>query len=232
MALIQFVLLLLATSVCFSAPWGPLQLIKRKSKIKRSSPSRPARSCLMTCLEGESSQICFDDGIHDPRPGPVLPEYVCKLTGCLTSSAPCPTKGTTFPFQCMKESRYQWKQADDNDITSVCNVPVRRMEFCLFSPTSGSASVFSHGQNVTFEVQRKNSPGFKSKTCVCYDGQWIARNAVYGTKAVKKRRILCDVTNRSKKLRYLRVTNVMEPEFSKRGVFLKRFSERSSLFRQ
>ena len=226
MALLELVVLLLATSVCLSASVGQLEIHQRNIKIKRLSSRRSAKKCLMTCLEGKPQQICFDEGIHDARPAPVLPDYVCKSIGCLTKIEPCPTKATTFPFECMMESRYPWKQADDDDIMSVCNVRVRRMESCLFSSQRGGSSAFSHGQEVTFEVQRRHPPVLKSKICVCYNGEWIARNAVYGTKAVNKSRILCDVTNRSKKLRYLRVKNIMEPEFSKTGVFLKKILEK------
>ena len=104
MALLELVVLLLATSVCLSASVGPLEIHQRNIKIKRLSSRPSAKKCLMTCLEGKPQQICFDEGIHDARPAPVLPDYVCKSIGCLTKIEPCRTKATTFPFECMMES--------------------------------------------------------------------------------------------------------------------------------
>ena len=197
---------------------------KLVNNTNRSRTSPSFRNCLMTCLAGKISQICFDEDIQLARPAPVLPGYVCKAAGFLRSTEPCPTKVTTFPFRCMLERRPVVRRSDVEDVTSVCNVPVQRMQSCLFNTTLGISNDFNHGQEVRFETRRRNPTALGSKTCVCYDGQWIARKAVYRLKPVKKSRIICDVHS-SKPLEYLRVKKVKDPDFPENGNFLERLSE-------
>ena len=110
-------MLLLFISVCLSAPVENDKLIV-KGRPKRStvSPS-DCRKCMMICLEGEPSQICFDESIDDARPGPVLPDNVCTAAGCLKLAEPCPTNVTTF--RCMIERRPVLEQSDVDGITTM-----------------------------------------------------------------------------------------------------------------
>ena len=218
MALLEAVVLSLFISVCLSAP---VENDNLNGKTKRSTTSSSIRrKCMMTCLEGETSQICFDESIEDPRPGPVLPDYVCNATGCLKSAEPCPTNVTTFPFRCMTKMHRVLEQSDVEGITTMCNVRVKEMEPCSFSPASGSSNNFRHGQEVRFVTRRRKSTALKSKKCMCYDGKWIWRKAVYGRNSVMESRIFCDVHG-SKHLEYLRVTTIKKPQFPDTGVFLK-----------
>ena len=228
MAVLDVIFLLLFSPACLSVLVNNLDVQPEASRRLPTSPT--VQNCLTTCLEGELSQICFDESIQDARPSPIVPDHVCKVTDCLVSNITCSTNETTLPLQCMVSRRAIIKQVnvDEEESTSVCNVPVHPMESCLFSPTSGSASVFSHGDEVTFDVQRKSFSKLKLKTCVCYNGRWISRNAVYSATSMKKSRILCKVHG-SKNLQYLRATKVMEPAFKKNGVFAKLISEHSPM---
>ena len=217
MAIHKVFLLLLFSSACLSAP-------VKKHDAQLEASSRSIQKCLTTCLKGEPRQICFDEGIHDARPAPIVPEHVCKVTDCVVSNITCPSNKTTLPFQCLMTTRAILKQVNANERESVCNVPIRRMEFCLFSPAPGRVSDFSHGQEVTFDVRRRGSSKLKSKTCLCYNGRWISRNAIYSGTSVKKTRIFCHVNN-SRNPKYLRTKNVMEPAFPKNGVIAKLLSE-------
>ena len=222
-ASLEVVVFSLCISVCLSSP---VENDKLKGKTKRSTASSSSRrKCMMTCLEGEPSQICFDESVHDARPGPVLPDHVCNAIGCLKSAEPCPT----FPFRCMIEKHAVLEQSDVEGITAMCNVPVKEMEPCSFSPPSGSSNDFRHGQEVRFVTRPRKSTALKSKTCICYDGKWIWRKAVYGTKSVNENDIFCDVGS-SKNLEYLRVKKVKKPRFSKNSVFLRKFFETFDAF--
>ena len=212
---------LMMSSLCFSAPMRSSE--GNTTRTKRTVFSQSVQKCLTTCLEGEQRQICFDESIHDARPAPVLPDYICKSTRCLPSIETCPSNVTTFPFQCML-TRGSLRKSDTNNVSSICNVPVQNMAACAFRPTSESDTDFSHGQEVTFVTQRRGSSDFKSKTCVCYDGQWISRNAIYRTTTTKKNSFLCNVHN-SQKLKYLRTKRVMQPTFTKESLFVRLFTE-------
>ena len=215
----KLAILLMLSSACSSAPLPRLTIQRRK--VFRS---RALQKCLTTCLEGKPSQICFDESFNDARPAPVLPDYICKSIGCRKPTDTCPTRVTTFPFQCMLRGSSGLIQSDVDGLESVCNVPVERMKPCSFNPTPESSAHFSHGQEVTFETQRRNSTSPRSKTCLCYDGQWIGRKAVDGTSVMTKNRFICDVQN-SNQLSYLRVKAVMDPTFPNNGVFLEKFFE-------
>ena len=214
--------LFMMLSACSSVP--VVRNTVQSSRAFLTPKNRVLQKCLTTCLEGRQSQVCFDESINDAIPAPVLPDYICKSIGCRKPTGTCPTEVTTFPFQCMLRGDSGLIQSDVDGIESVCNVPVERMKTCSFNPTLGSSAQFSHGQEVTFETQRRNSTERKSKTCFCYDGQWIGRNAVDGTKVMKKNanRFICNVHNSSK---YLRVKNVMEPIFPNDGVFVQKCRE-------
>ena len=216
---------LMMSSVCLSsaAPMRSSEGNRTRSKRTVSDPS--VQKCLTTCLEGTPSRICFDKSIHDAIPAPDLPDYICKSTRCLPSTETCPTKNTTFPFQCML-TRSSLRRSDTNNVSSICNVPVQNMAACAFRPTPESSTDFSHGQEVTFVTQRfrRGLADFKSKTCVCYDGQWISRKAIYGT---MKHRFLCDVHN-SPNLKYLRTKRVMKPTFTKESLFYRMLAEELS----
>ena len=196
------------------------QITKGRPNRSTVSPSI-RRKCMMTCLEGKPSQICFDEKIEDARPGPVLPDYVCNATGCLKSAEPCPTNVTTFPFRCMNDRHPVLEQSDVEGITTMCNVRVKEMELCSFSPASGSSNDFRHGQEVRFVTRPRNSTAVEQKTCICYDGKWIWRKAVYGRNSVEENHIFCDI-GVSKNLEYLRVKKVKKHRFSKNSVFSRK----------
>ena len=210
------------SSLCLSAPMRSLEVNRTRSK--RTVSSQYVQKCLATCLEGKSSQICFGEGIHDARPAPVLPDHICKSTRCLPSTETCPTNVTTFPFRYML-TRGSLRRSDTNNVSSICGVPVENMAACAFRPTPESTTDFSHGQEVMFVTRRRDSTDFKSKTCVCYDGQWISRNAIYGTTNTKKNSFLCNVHN-SQKLKYLRTKRVMQPTtFTEESLFVRIITE-------
>ena len=221
--------------VCLSAPvkLQEVDRLKRNTDSSRSCPSLSDLKCLWTCLAGERSEVCFNESISDIRPAPVLPDYVCDATECLRSAGTCPTKVTTFPFECMLQRRAVMHRSDGQNVESVCNVPVKRMRSCVFSPPSGNSEVFSHAHKVTFEIRRRGSTSLGSKACVCYDGQWIAWKALKPKrlKAVKPSHIFCDMQS-SKRLEYLQVQKVQKPEFSNNGTFVYRLYVEINAIRQ
>ena len=222
-------LILELASVCLSAPVKLQKVDKLKGNTNSSRSSPLFSNCLMTCLAGRSRQICFDVfvDIDHARPAPRLPDHVCKATGCRKPTETCQTKKTTFPFRCMLQRRSVVHRSDvQNASMSVCNVPVKRMKSCVFSPASGNSKVFSHAEKVRFETRPRGSTALESKTCVCYDGQWLARQAfkLNRRKAVKKSGIFCDVQS-SNTLEYLRVEKAKKPQFPKNGVFQERLSD-------
>ena len=218
MDLSRLAMLFMLSSACSSVP-VKINTVQN-SRAFLTPQKRVLQKCLTTCLEGKQSQVCFDKDISDARPAPVLPDYICKSIGCRKPIDTCPTGVTTFPFQCMLQGSSGLIQSDVDGVESICNVPVQRMKPCSFNPTlaGGTSADFSHGQEVTFETQQRNSTKRRSKKCVCYNGQWMRRKAVDGTSVMTKNRFICDVHN-SNNLKYLRVKKVMEPVFPKKGVF-------------
>ena len=220
------------TSFCLSAPVRLREVDTLSSTDSSGSgPSFSNVYCLWTCLAGERSELCFNEGINDIRPGLVLPDYICDVTECLRSTETCPTKVTTFPFQCMLR-RWQpvvHRSDAQNAKLSVCNVPVKQMKSCVFSPPSGNSEDFSHANTVTFEIRLRGSTPvrWKAKKCVCYNGQWIESRALSSNRRVKKSRIFCHIQS-SKHWVYLRVKRVYEPVLSKsqkRAFFYSLFVE-------
>ena len=236
MALFHVGLLLLILPACRSAPTDVDQ-VSPNSRPCGNRHGRQFISCIGTCVEGEPKQVCFCGHTirfnHDPsvnpghyRPSPILPWQICKHMSCLKSPA-CGPEETSFPYYCRNGHDGQQVLGRRSSMVHCLleDWNAKQMADCYFNPAQGTSTSYTHGQEVRFEVTRKNSDVLKSRRCLCYNGKWISRSAIGKFEknvnlATTPTRFLCSVNDSTRgKFRYLRVRSFTTPTFRRDDVF-------------